>query len=107
MKQRQKIYLRQWRKHRGLTVEQLAERLHMHKGNLSKIERGKLPYSQDLLEAVAEILACEPADIIVRDPTDPEGIWSIWDRVEPVDRDTAKRILAQLGSQGRKRASGE
>lgn len=100
---RRPIFLRQWRKHRGLTLEQLAERLYMNHGALSKIERGKRPYTQDFLERAAEELSCEPADIIMRDPTDPEAIWSIWDRIEPVDRDTARRILEQMAQ--RRKAS--
>lgn len=96
MRQRRPIYLKQWRKHRGLTLQKLAERLHMHHSALSKIERGERPYNQDFLERVADELACEPADILVRDPTDPDGIWTIWDRVQPVDRDTARRILEQV-----------
>jgi hypothetical protein len=33
-------FIREWRKHRGLTQVQLAERVGMYQGNLSKIESG-------------------------------------------------------------------
>jgi len=79
-------YIKQWRKHRGLTQEQLAERVGIDKSYLSKIENGQRRYDQPFLETVAEILQCAPADLIIRDPTDPEGIWSIWETLRPVER---------------------
>ena len=79
-------FIRQWREHRHLTLVQLAERVPMDKGNLSKIERSQMPYNQGMLERLAEELQCEPASLLMRDPSDPEGIWSIWDRAEPGER---------------------
>jgi transcriptional regulator with XRE-family HTH domain len=86
-------FIRQWRKHRGLTLEALAERVHMTHGNLSRIERGEVPYNQVLLERLAEELRCEPADLIVRDPSDPGGLWSIWDRLTPPQREQGAGLL--------------
>lgn len=102
MRQRHKIWVREWRQHRGYTLDQMAERLHMHKAALSRIERGLRPYNQDFLEAAAEILMCEPADLLIRNPQDPEGIWTIWDRIEPPERDTAKRVLRQFAEPKKK-----
>lgn len=79
-------FIRRWRKHRGLTLEALAERVHMTHGNLSRIERGEVPYNQVLLERLAEELRCDPADLIIRDPSDPDGLWSIYDRLTPAQR---------------------
>ena len=93
---RRPLLLRQWRKHRGLTQEKLAERLGTSKGYISQLESGKQRYNQQHLEALTEALDCDPVDLLIRDPTDPDGIWSIWDRVRPVDQDTARRILEQL-----------
>lgn len=89
-------YLRQWREHRLLTLEQLAERIGMTHASLSRVERGLQPYSQPMLEALAEELGTDPASLIMRDPTDPEGIWSVWDQAEASERalivDLAKTI---------------
>lgn len=96
-------YIRQWRKHRGLTLEQLAERIGMTHQNLGKIERGKVPYNQVLLELLAEQLRCEPADLIIRDPSQPDGIWSIWDQLKPVEREQMVEIaktLRRTGTEG-------
>ena len=70
----------------GITQEQLAERIGLDRAYISKIESGKRRYDQPFLEAVAEALKCEPADLLIRDPSDPEGIWSIYDQLQPVER---------------------
>lgn len=79
-------FIREWRKFRGLTQVQLAERIGIDKTYLSKIESGKRRYDQPFLEAAAEALRCAPADLIMRDPLDPEGLWSIYDTLSPVER---------------------
>jgi DNA-binding Xre family transcriptional regulator len=67
-------FIRQWRKKRGLTLEVCAERAGMSKGNLSNIETGKTGYNQATLEALADALQCDPVDLLIRNPVDPEGI---------------------------------
>lgn len=86
-------YIKEWRKHRGLTQEQLAARIEIDRSYLVKIENGKRRYDQPFLEAAALALRCEPADLIMRDPTQPNAIWSIWDKIPPQQREQAARIL--------------
>lgn len=91
-KNRAKTFIRQWRKHRGMKLEGSAERLELEAGfpysagQLSRVERGDFPYSQDLLEALAIIYRCTPADLLMRDPSEPEGIWSIYDALRPQEQ---------------------
>lgn len=79
-------FIRQWRKHRHLTQERLASRVDMSPANLSNIETGKQGYTQENLEALADALNCEVVDLLIRDPSEPEGIWSLWERAKPADR---------------------
>jgi transcriptional regulator with XRE-family HTH domain len=67
-----RIFIREWRKHRGLTLEQLADRIGTTHASLCRIERGRQPHTQGLFEAIAEALRVEPADLLTRDPSDPE-----------------------------------
>jgi len=64
--------------------------------NLGKIERGLVPYNQVLLEVLAEELRCEPADLIIRDPESPNGIWTIWEGLAPVQRKQLTEIAETL-----------
>lgn len=89
----QRIYLREWRKHRGLNQEQLADRIGVDRTIVSKIENGKLGYHQAFLEAAALALMCDPADLLVRDPSKPEGIWSVWESIPPVQRPQVLAVI--------------
>lgn len=103
MAKAQRHYIREWRKFRELTQEQLAERIGITKSYLSKIESGKKRYDQPFLEAAAVALRCEPADLIIRDPSDPDGIWSIWDQLRPLERAQVVEIaktLKRTGTEG-------
>lgn len=96
-------FIREWRKHRHLSLEQLAARVPMDKGNLSKVERSLLPYNQEMLERLAEALMTDPASLIMRDPTAPEAIWSIWDRASPGVRrqiESVAETLLRTGTSG-------
>ncbi len=83
---KQRHFIREWRGFRKLTQEQLAERIGINRAYLSKIESGKRRYDQPFLEAAAVVLQCEPADLIMRDPSDPAGLWSIYDTLSPTQR---------------------
>lgn len=96
-RQLRKTYLREWRKHRGYTLETAGEMIGIKHTTLSRVERRVMPYSQALLEAAAEAYRCSPADLIMRDPSDREGIWTVWDHAKPGERrqivDVAKVIV--------------
>jgi transcriptional regulator with XRE-family HTH domain len=81
VKKKPRHFIKEWRKHRGLTQEMLAERMGIVRSYISHIENGKRRYDQFFLEAAADALACQPADLIMRDPTAPSALWSIWDQI--------------------------
>jgi transcriptional regulator with XRE-family HTH domain len=78
--------IRQWRHHRGLTLETVAERIDMTPGLVSLVERGLRGYTQDTVEALASAMRTDPAALLTRDPTDPNAIWGIWDKAKPGQR---------------------
>ena len=57
-------FIRDWRKARGMTMVELAEKAGMHQGHLSKLERGLMPYTQQTLERVADALRVTPGALI-------------------------------------------
>jgi transcriptional regulator with XRE-family HTH domain len=90
---RSRPFIRDWRLHRNLTQEQLAEKVGTSKGHVSRIETGERPYTQQFLESCARVLGCQPADLIARNPEDPEGLWSVWEGIPPAQRDLALAVL--------------
>lgn len=83
---RRRHFIVEWRKHRGLTQEQLAERIGTTKASISRIESYETGYTQDFLEACADALMCEPGDLLMRNPTDTEAPWSIWNHAKPGEK---------------------
>ena len=93
-------FIREWRKFRGLTQERLAERLEMVAPTISQLETGKQGYTQATLEALAEALDTDPASLLIRNPLDPEGIWSVWEALPTADRARAIEVLKALRRTG-------
>jgi transcriptional regulator with XRE-family HTH domain len=95
----QPTFVKQWRAYRKLTQEQLAERVGAYlidrglgdgysHASIGRIENGKMPYTQPILEAMADALGTDCASLLIRDPTDPSGIWTIWEKALPAERAT-------------------
>lgn len=101
-RERSRWFLREWRKHRHLTQDQLAARLETSKSWISELENGKRRWNQDVLELLADALNCDPADLIMRDPTAPDPIWSIWDRIPLARRDLAMKSLEVFADPAKK-----
>ena len=100
-------YIREWRKHRGLSLRRLAARLENPDGSpvisyssLSRIEKGLQPYGQEVLEALADALGTDPGSLIMRDPTRDAPIFSIWDHIPPQSRPEALAMLKALAKTG-------
>ena len=85
-------FIKAWRKFRGLTQEQLAERLEMTQATVARIEKGEISYTQPVLEAVAEALGCQPGDLIMRDPALPSA-WAPLEGVPDADKPKILQII--------------
>lgn len=95
-------FIRQWRKHRGLTLEQLADRVTMYPSHLSMLERGQRAYTQDTLEKIADALSTDAASLLMRNPEDQEAIWSLWDQAKPGERQMISEIVRFVTKTGTK-----
>ena len=105
--ERRRHFIKEWRKHRGLTQEQLAERIGVAVSTISQLETGKQGYSQPTLEAIADALNCGPADLLMRrppskdDPSDPnDGMWSIWETLDIPARNQVVEIAKTFRKTG-------
>lgn len=92
-----RTFIKAWRKHRQLTIEQLSERTEISTASLSRIESGKQPYNQGILEAIAEALNCRTADLLGFDPaTFSYEAWQVIEGAKPDERDQIQRVIRAL-----------
>jgi predicted AAA+ superfamily ATPase len=64
-------FIEAWRRHAGLTQVQVAEKMKVEHPTVSRLERGLSPYDQDMLEELAAVFDCSPADLISQQPGAP------------------------------------
>jgi transcriptional regulator with XRE-family HTH domain len=94
-------FLREWREHREMTLETAAAAIGEITGeglthaSLSRIERGKQPYKQPQLEAMAYLYRTDTGSLLMRNPLDPDAIWSIWDQAKTPEQ---RRMIREIAS---------
>lgn len=93
---RRNTYIRHWREHRGYSQEKLGGMIGTSGAMISRIENGNTPYTQDTLEALAEALSTDPASLLMRDPSNPEAMWSIWDQAQEGQRKIIEEVARTI-----------
>ena len=97
-------YFKEWRKHRHYTQEQVVMRLeslddeHIPRtaASLSRLENGKQPYTQRIVEALADIYQCEPEHLIGRNPEKAGEVIDLWQRLTDQQRRQALAVIEAL-----------
>jgi transcriptional regulator with XRE-family HTH domain len=95
-----RLYLKEWRKFRGFSQERLAEVIGTTKATVSRIENLKQNWDQEFLQLAADALRCAPGDLLMRDPSQHEAIWSIWDQLAPLQREQVVEIAKTIKRTG-------
>lgn len=93
-------YLRAWRKHVGLSQEQLGNILGVDHTTVGRWERGTVPLTSEQLERLAHAFMATPAQLLV-DPMEAsavEKLQEVYDIMQAMDEAT----LAQWLDLGRK-----
>lgn len=101
-------FIRQWREKRGLSLRKLAERLEAGPGgeplvsyaSLSRIETGEQPFSEPILNALAEALDVPRVMLLEMDPRKEGHIIDLLNRMPAQTRDQAIRMLELLSQTG-------
>lgn len=96
---RGRTFLREWRLFHKLTQDKVAKQLGIDRSHLSKIERGKEPYNQPFLEALAAVYLCTEPDLLARDPFKEGPLQTVIDelqRADPRTQSTAADVLRAL-----------
>lgn len=98
-------FIREWRKHRKMTQEQLAEAIGQTSGAISQLENGLINYTQPTLEAIASALSTSPSNLLGQNPDRESDFAPLLEKAERLEgerRDQVRRILAAalVGSGG-------
>jgi transcriptional regulator with XRE-family HTH domain len=96
--------IREYRKRAGLTMNDLAPRIGMTQGNLSKLERGEIGYTQYTLESLARELNCRPVDLIseggetgkIDEPLLATVLAAVFERVRDINLRLEPQALAAI-----------
>lgn len=92
-KQYRRTYLREWRKFRGLTLEQLAARIEATPSSLSLLERGQSAYTQGTLEALALALGTDAGSLLTVNPEKEGAVIDITDLLRKAGPDDMEAII--------------
>lgn len=100
-----RLYLREWRKHRGLTQKELAARMESEPGielmsyvTVSNIERGAQSPTLEQLYAIAEALDITVAALVTHHPKAEGEVIDLMRRIDSGKRDTViAMIRAAIG----------
>lgn len=76
-----------------MTAGAMIEHDHTH---LSKVERGKSPYNQKILEKLARIYETKPAELLGCNPFDPSNIWALARRLALLDKEKRGMVMRFL-----------
>jgi transcriptional regulator with XRE-family HTH domain len=94
-------YLREWRKFRHLTQQELADAVGTSKTVVSEMERGNLQLSPKWLRKFAPVLRTQPGYILDHDPEELDSdIIDIWARIDERDKEQALRVLRSFDRTG-------
>jgi len=91
-------YIKEWRKFRELTQSVVAERIERDVSVVSRVERGEIKLTQEILERIAFALGCDdPTDLLFPPPNHPEAeVIDLLRRLRGPRRRQAVRMLKAL-----------
>ena len=103
-------YIREWREYRHLSLRRLVNRLEGSPGgeplishaSLGRIEQGKQPYSQPILEALAAALNCTVSDLLEVNPLKEGDVVDLMHELKKLDAGKQKQAMEYLQFLARK-----
>ena len=99
-----KHYFREWRTHRKLSLAKAVARMEAEPGgdplissmSLSRIERGEQPYSEEVVNALADVYQCEPYMLFTMNPQMDGAVIDLMKFVTKMDGRKAEKSLQLL-----------
>ena len=92
------MFLKEWRTHLNMTLEDVADAVGSNKGEISKIERGIKRYNEDHITKFCDAFGIEPFQLFFR--PEEQLLDSLLSGKSDVERELAFRVVsAALGSE--------
>jgi transcriptional regulator with XRE-family HTH domain len=79
-------YLAAWRKHRRLTLRQVAQKIDIDATAISRMERSKTPYDQIHLQQLRDLYNVSIPDLLYKDPVRPRATDELSDLIGKLER---------------------
>lgn len=89
-------YLRAWRKHRGLTQDQLGEKIGVSGSSISQLETGKQGFTDKTLADLSKVLDCSPLALLAHDPSRTDSFWPLFELAEQLRGDDRRRAIKMM-----------
>lgn len=87
-------YVREWRTYRGLTQDQLADRVDKSRGLIAQIESGITALTEDMMYALADALRCpQPWDLLRVNPLKEGDVVDITDILRDASPEERAEII--------------
>lgn len=95
-RKRARTYFREWREYRDRKQGEVAALIEVDPGTLSRLESGKSPYDQDILEKLALVYGCDPEDLISVNPNHTSQMAEVVRALKDADEATRIKALSIL-----------
>lgn len=92
-------FLKQWRKKRALTQEDLGAATGLTAASISQLENSKQGFSDATLAALARALQCTPAELLAHDPSRPDSFFPLLQELEQLSGESRRRALMVIRAQ--------
>lgn len=89
-------FIREWRQYRGLKQAELAERAGTTEATVSRLESGKMAYTQKMIEALAAALGTEPGLMIGHNPGKGAQIYDLLDKADDRERRAISEVAETI-----------
>lgn len=90
-------YFKEWREYRGLTQEQVADRIDYSRNYYSEVEKGKKQFNEEFLYALAHAFSADPWELLRRNPLIPSNdVVDLLALIDEPDRAAAIRMLEAM-----------
>lgn len=89
-------FVRQWRKLRDFTQDELGEKVGLTGSSISQLENGKQGFTDKTLADLARELGCTPLALLLHDPSRDDSFWPLFEaaeRLQGADRRRAIRMI--------------